>query len=157
MSVIPEVKQDFIGWRLGRVITVVDRGFNSKTNLRELQKTGGHYIAAGEKMSSGKQSVEDALALECELSRLKELDGDAHTKVHCALQSHQTYKRFLKSDKHGNLRSDKEAVKAAERLDGKYLIRTSDDTLSVYVGCHCCSSESQKTAQGAPGEKFARP
>ena len=180
MSVIPQVKKDLIGWRLGRVITVVDRGFNSETNLRELQKTGGHYIA-GEKMSSGKQSVEDALArpgrfktvrdnlevkevvvgdgeartryvlvrnpdearrdelrrethlkrLECELSRLKELDGDSHTKAHCALQSHQTYKRFLKSDKRGNLRIDKEAVKAAERLDGKYLIRTSDDTLSA--------------------------
>lgn len=137
MSVIPQVKQDLIGWRLGRVITVVDRGFNSETNLRELQKTGGHYIA-GEKMSSGKQTVEAALArpgrfktvrdnlevkevvvgdgearvryvlvrnpdearrdqlrreahlnrLECELSRLKELDGDSHTKTHCALQSH---------------------------------------------------------------------
>lgn len=61
MCVIPQVKQDLIGWRLGRVITVVDRGFNSETNLRELQKTGGHYIAS-EKMSSGKQTVEDALA-----------------------------------------------------------------------------------------------
>jgi transposase len=180
MSVIPEVKKDLIGWRLGRVITVVDRGFNSDTNLRELQKTGGHYIA-GEKMSSGKQMVEDALArpgrfktvrdnlevkevvvgdgearvryvlvrnpdearrdalrreshlkkLELELSKLKELDGDSHTKAHCALQSHPTYKRFLKSDKRGNLRIDTQAVKAMERLDGKYLIRTSDDTLSA--------------------------
>ncbi len=27
MSVIPEVKRDLIGWKLGRVISVVDRGF----------------------------------------------------------------------------------------------------------------------------------
>ena len=47
------------------------------------------------------------------------------------LHSNQTYERFLKSDKHGNLRIDKEAVKATERLDGKYLIRTSDDILSA--------------------------
>lgn len=180
MSVIPQVKHGLIGWRLGRVITVVDRGFNSDTNLRELQKTGGHYFA-GEKMLSGKQTVEDALArpgrfktvrdnlevkevvvgdgearvryvfvrnpdevrrdklrreahltrIEYALSKLRELDGDSHTKAHCALQSHPTHKRFLKADKRGNLRIDSQAVKAAERLDGKYLIRISDDTLSA--------------------------
>lgn len=179
-TVIPQVKKDLIGWRLGRVITVVDRGFNSDANLRELQKTGGHYIA-GEKMSSGKPSVEDALSrpgrfktvrdnlevkeivvgdgearvryvlvrnpdearrdalrreshlekLRTELARLKKLDGEAHTKAHCALQSHPTYKRLLKADKRGDLRIDTQAVKELERLDGKYLIRTSDDTLSA--------------------------
>ncbi|GMA65469.1 hypothetical protein NZD89_08430 [Alicyclobacillus fastidiosus] len=61
MTVIPEVKKDLIGWRLGRVVTVVDRGFSSEDNLRELQKAGGHYIA-GEKMTSGKQTVEDAMS-----------------------------------------------------------------------------------------------
>ncbi|MFB6367959.1 IS1634 family transposase, partial [Paenibacillus elgii] len=53
MSVVPEVKKDLIGWKLGRVISVVDRGFSSEENLRYLQRSGGHYIA-GEKLSSGK-------------------------------------------------------------------------------------------------------
>ncbi|WAH35677.1 hypothetical protein NZD86_15530 [Alicyclobacillus dauci] len=70
-------------------------------------------------------------ALEAELARLKEMDNDAHTKAHCRLQSHPTFKRYLKSDKRGNLTVDQQAVKAMERLDGKYLIRTSDDTLSA--------------------------
>lgn len=180
MSVVPEVKKDLIGWKLGRVITVVDRGFCSEDNLRVLQQTGGQYIA-GEKMTSGKPTVEAALAhpgrfktvrdnlevkeiivgdgeackryvlvrnpdeakrdaarrekhleaLRAELARLKELDGDAHTKAHCRLHSHVTYKRYLKIDKRGNLRIDLQAVKAMEHLDGKYLLRTSDDTLST--------------------------
>lgn len=122
------------------MITVVDRGyFNSETNLRGLQKTGGHYIP-GEKISSGKQTVEDALArpgwfktvrdnlevkevvvgdgearvryvlvrnpdearrdqlrreahlkrLDYELSRLKELDGDSHTRAHCARRANDS-------------------------------------------------------------------
>lgn len=58
---ISEVKKDLIGWKLGRVITVVDRGFMSESNLKELQRTGGHYII-GEKMRSGKPEVEQALA-----------------------------------------------------------------------------------------------
>lgn len=180
MSVVEEVKQDLIGWRLGRVITVVDRGFVSESNLRILQCAGGHYIA-GEKMASGKPAVEAALArpgrfrelrpnlkvkevvvgdgearvryvlafnpeeakrdearreamlreLRMELERLKELQGEAHTKAHCRLASHPTFKRYLKQDRWGNLRIDPEAVRQAAHLDGKYLIRTSDDTLST--------------------------
>jgi hypothetical protein len=33
MTVIPEVKKDLIDWKLGRVVTVVDRGFSSEENL----------------------------------------------------------------------------------------------------------------------------
>lgn len=69
--------------------------------------------------------------LQEERARLKELDGEAHTKAHCHLVSHRTYKRYLKVDKRGNLRLDRPAIKAMERLDGKYLLRTSDDTLST--------------------------
>ena len=39
-------------WRLGRVVTVVDRGFSSRENLAYLQRAGGHYIA-GERMRDG--------------------------------------------------------------------------------------------------------
>ena len=58
---IAQVKQDLIGWKLGRVVTVVDRGFTSEENLRTLQRAGGHYIA-GERMLSGKPAVEEALS-----------------------------------------------------------------------------------------------
>lgn len=180
MSVIPEVKRDLIGWKLGRVISVVDRGFSSEENLRILQQAGGHYIA-GERLSAGKPEVEQALShpgrfhkirenlevkevivgdgeariryilvrnaseakrdahtrnkhlekLKEKLSKLKELDGEAHTKAHCRLYSHIVYKKYLKIDAKGNLKINEKAVKEAEKLDGKYLIRTSDDTLSV--------------------------
>ncbi|CAA7601094.1 Transposase, IS4-like [Acididesulfobacillus acetoxydans] len=69
--------------------------------------------------------------LKQKLAKLKELDGEAHTKAHCALYSHIVYKRYLQIDAKGNLRINQKAVKAAERLDGKYLIRTSDDTVSI--------------------------
>jgi DDE family transposase len=44
-SILPEVKDDIRGWRLGRIITVVDRGFSSADNLAYLRRAGGHYIA----------------------------------------------------------------------------------------------------------------
>jgi hypothetical protein len=42
---VEEVKQDLVAWKLGRVVTVVDRGFVSEENLRVLRRAGGHYIA----------------------------------------------------------------------------------------------------------------
>lgn len=179
VSLIEQVKRDLIGWKLGRVITVVDRGFTSEENLRMLQRAGGHYIA-GEKMRSGKPNVEEALSrsgryqevkpnlhvkeivigdgearqryilvrnpeqaerdravrerilqeLREELDRLKDLSAGHHTKAVCALLSHPTYGRYLTQTKTEKLRIDMAKVKAEERLDGKYLLRTSDDTLT---------------------------
>lgn len=69
--------------------------------------------------------------LEEELSRLKETKGEAHSKAACALISHKAYGRYLKTGKSGNPILDKKRITEDERLDGKYLIRTSDDTLSA--------------------------
>ncbi len=44
--------------------------------------------------------------LRMELERLKELQGEAHTKAHCRFASHPTFKRYLKQDRWGNLRID---------------------------------------------------
>lgn len=177
---VQEVKRDLIGWRLGRVVTVLDRGFMSEENLRELQRAGGHYIV-GERMQSGKEAVEAALArpgryqkvrdnvevkevvvgdgeariryimvrnpqqeardrqereqllerLKAELERLRSPEGGGHGKDACRLLTHTTYGPFLKQGKDGLPRIDRDKVKSLERLDGKYLLRTSDDTLAA--------------------------
>ncbi len=56
--------------------------------------------------------------------------GDEHSKEVCKLIAHPTMGRFLTKDKKGHPVVDRAKVKAEERLDGKYLIVTSDDTLT---------------------------
>ncbi len=58
---LPEVKDDLRGWRLGRVVTVVDRGFSSRSNLDYLRRAGGHWIA-GERMRDGNPRAQAALS-----------------------------------------------------------------------------------------------
>ncbi|HHY46808.1 MAG TPA: IS1634 family transposase, partial [Firmicutes bacterium] len=180
MSVIQEVKNDLVGWKLGRVISVVDRGFASEENLRYLQRAGGHYIA-GEPLRRGISKVEEALSRQGRYSKVKDNlevkeiivgDGEArtryilvrnpeeakqdkerrdkviselreklssikkapkseHTKAICALISSPKYGRYLKDTKKGLPKIDNEKIREEEKLDGKYLVRTSDDTLSV--------------------------
>ncbi|MBA3508820.1 MAG: IS1634 family transposase [Thermoleophilaceae bacterium] len=188
MSVISEVKDDLRGWRLGRVITVVDRGFSSEENLRYLTRAGGHWIA-GERMRNASADAQAALArqgryqqvrdnlrvkevlvgqgdgakrfiichnpaeaerdktlrdqtitrLQAELERIKtarakaksQKASDAHHRAECALRDHPTLGRYLRQTKTGRLLIDRANITAEERLDGKYLLSTSDPDLSA--------------------------
>lgn len=188
MSVISQVKDDLRGWRLGRVVTVVDRGFSSDENLRYLTRAGGHWIA-GERMRDGSPDAQAALSrpgryqavrdnlrvkevmvgdgdaakrfivchnpaeadrdkarreqtiarLQAELQRIKAAAAKAttkkaaaaHSKAECALRDHPTLGRYLRQTKTGRLRIDRAKVKAEQRLDGKYLLSTSDPDLSA--------------------------
>jgi len=188
MSVIQEVKDDLRGWRLGRVVTVVDRGFSSDENLRYLTRAGGHWIA-GERMRDGSKDAQEALSrqgryrtvrdnlrvkevlvgegdaakrfivchnpaeadrdkqgrdetitrLEAELDRIKAARAKAknpktdaaHHRAECALRDHPTLGRYLRQTKTGRLLIDHAKIKAEERLDGKYLLSTSDPELSA--------------------------
>jgi len=57
--------------------------------------------------------------------------GEEHSKRVCELVAHPVMGRYLKKDRKGRLEVDRAKVKAEERLDGKYLVVTSDDTLST--------------------------
>src|SRR3954453_17971639 len=188
MSVIKEVKDDLRGWRLGRVVTVVDRGFSSDENLRYLTRAGGHWIA-GERMRDGSpdaaaalarqgryQTVRDSLRvkevrvgdgdaakrfvichnpaeaerertqredtirrLQAELDRINRQRSkaknakakDAHTKAECALRDHPALGRYLRQTQSGRLRIDRAKIAAEAKLDGKFLLSTSDPDLSA--------------------------
>jgi hypothetical protein len=188
MSVITEVKDGLRGWRLGRVVTVVDRGFSSDESLRYLARAGGHWIA-GERMRDGSpdaqaalsrqgryQTVRDNLRVkevhighgdgakrfiichnpaEAERERTQREDtiarltselerietqrakanshkaAEAHTRAECALRDHPALGRYLRQTSSGRLRIDRQKIAAEERLDGKFLLSTSDPDLSA--------------------------
>jgi len=77
--------------------------------------------------------------IETELARLKsqreraktKTEHDAHQRGECALRDHKTLSKYLRQTKTGRLVLDREKIKSEERLDGKYLLRTSDPSLSA--------------------------
>lgn len=56
--------------------------------------------------------------------------GRIHKKAVCSLVSHPTMGRYLRQLKGRGIKVDQRKVKAEEALDGKYLLSTSDDTLT---------------------------
>ena len=69
--------------------------------------------------------------LDGELAALKTLDQEAHHKRECTLRTHASLGRYLRQMPSGRLLIDRDKIKEEERLDGKYLIETSDATLSA--------------------------
>jgi len=199
MTVLQQVKDDLRGWRLGRVVTVVDRGFASDDNLAYLTRAGGHWIA-GERLRDGTadvaqvlsrqgryQQVRDNLRVKevrlgqgdatrrfvlchnpaqaerdrhqreqqlalvaAELERIATLRakagqakatglgrgrraaaGEDHLKAECALRDHPSLGRWLGQAPGGRLAIDRAKVRAEARLDGKFLLSTSDPDLSA--------------------------
>src|SRR5215217_8181383 len=193
-TLLAEVKDDLRAWKLGRVITVVDRGFSAADNLAYLRRAGGHYIA-GMRLRDGNDLIQAALSrqgryqqvrdnlrvkevrldatdrrfvichnpdqqvrdqanreeaitrIEAELARIRgQPDRDrarklsdaarhkaeaAHLRAECALRDHPTLGRWLRQQPNGRLVIDRAKVKAEARLDGKYLLATSDPDLSA--------------------------
>lgn len=79
-----------------------------------------------------KAKREDILRrIEEELKAIGELSGEDHTKAVCELVAHPVYGRYLVTDTKGRVRINQAKVREEERPDGKYLVRTSDDTLSA--------------------------
>ena len=175
-AIIQEVKQDLNDWKLGRVITVLDTGFNSAKNRRHLQGAGDGYII-GEKLRLGKgrklsaalqrggtfkkldnglgikevfedgrrfivvrnsveasrtQNKRDDIVHEAQrrLENLDQLTGKPHTKAACSLRSHSVFGQYIRQTKTGKLCINKGKIRDESRLDGKYLISTSEDDLS---------------------------
>ena len=59
------------------------------------------------------------------------LSAADRNKLYGALCTKPGYKRFIRTTKTGRLRIDRAAVKAEAHLDGKFLLRTSDPTLTA--------------------------
>ena len=60
-SVVEQVQRDLAGWKLNRVVWVMDRGMAGADQRMALQRGGGHVIM-GEKLRSAEKSVVEAMS-----------------------------------------------------------------------------------------------
>lgn len=81
------------------------------------------------------QAEADRITREQNLDRLRceleVINTKKRKKPHCRLLLHQAMGRYVKELKSGKLKIDLAKVKQEEALDGKYLLSTSDESLSV--------------------------
>jgi transposase len=126
-TVLAEVKDDMRDWKLGRVITVVDRGFSSADNLAYLRRAGGHYIA-GMRMRDGGDLVETALSRQGRYQdvrdnlRVKEvrIDGAGDTRfIICHNPEQAERDRHQREQAIARIEAELERIKAQRERDRK--------------------------------------
>ncbi|MFQ5515864.1 MAG: IS1634 family transposase [Myxococcota bacterium] len=69
--------------------------------------------------------------LAAELASLQDQRGKGHTKRVCELRASGRYGHYLRLSKGGKLVIDRAKVGSAERLEGKFVVHTNDDTLNA--------------------------
>lgn len=69
--------------------------------------------------------------IDAELQVLNKQSGKTFLKTKYALLSHISMGRYLKELKSGKLKVDQTKIKQYQKLDGKYLLSTSDESLSA--------------------------
>ncbi|MCD6137005.1 MAG: IS1634 family transposase [Deltaproteobacteria bacterium] len=111
---------------------------DEKLHVKEVFMTKGslkrrYVIAYNQQQARHDRMVPEQLLerLQCELEHLNKLKPKNRTKAKCDLLLHASMKRYVKELKSGKLRMDKGKVREEEKLDGKYLLSTSDMSLSA--------------------------
>jgi transposase len=69
--------------------------------------------------------------LEAELETLRHKAGEQHSKRICQLRASGRYGPYLRLTKTGKAVIDKAVIRTKERLDGKFVVHSNDDTLSA--------------------------
>jgi hypothetical protein len=110
-------------------------------NLRVKQVTVGtgerrrRYVVCfnPDEAARQKHHREQALKeLAAELASMRvHVPGDEHTKRECALRASERYGKYLRLRRGGRLVIDRSKVRAAEKLDGKFVVHSNDDTLTA--------------------------
>jgi transposase len=83
-----------------------------------------------ERQARHRKQVLDELGREIASLR-KPKRGESHSKRTCQLLSTPRFARYLRQTRRGALKIDRTAVRAEEKLDGKWVVTSNDDTLSA--------------------------
>jgi len=119
--------------RQGRYHTVADNLRVKEVILDDGTMRDRFVICHNPEEAKRDQTVREQLLSRVEqaIADTDQLSAAERQKLYGQLCSKRGYKRFIRTTKTGLLRIDRAAVKAEEHLDGKFLLRTSDPTLSV--------------------------
>jgi hypothetical protein len=88
------------------------------------------YVLCLNREEAARQQHRRRRLLEQLAAELEALGSD-HPKAACRLVASKRFGPYLRQDEEGRPSIDPDKVRAAERLDGKFVLTTNDDTLSV--------------------------
>ncbi len=130
LASVAEIKQQVLAAR-GR-FKVIDENLHAKeVTLGDGERRRRYIVCYNPKEAKRQQHHRAELiqALEQELERHPDKTASAQWAIE--LLASGRYKRYLTTTKKGKIRIDRAAIREAQRYDGKWVLETNDDTISL--------------------------
>ena len=127
---VKEVRNEVLG-RAGRYKVVDDNLRVKEVEVGEGVKRRRYIVCFNPRQAARQAHHREQVLAELETELKSHPGQDANAKWAVKLRASGRYGRYLRVSKGGKLNIDRGAAKSAARLDGKWVLITNDDTLSV--------------------------
>jgi transposase len=130
LASVAEIKQEVLSAR-GR-FKVIQENLHAKEVLIGDGERRRRYVLCYNPKEAERQQrlrVQRIEELEAELARHPDKDANAQWAIE--LLASGRYKRYLTTTQKGRIRIDRVAIREAQRYDGKWVLETNDDTISL--------------------------
>jgi transposase len=127
---VGEVQHDVLS-RAGRYKEVAENLWVKEVEVGEGELRRRYLVCHNPREAERQRAHRQEVLAEIEAELAKHRDHDAKSKWTADLRSSGRHGRYVKLDAAGRIAVDRAAVAAAERLDGKWVLQTNDDTLSA--------------------------
>jgi transposase len=128
LAKVKEIRDEVLG-RPGRYATITPE-LEAKEVIVGDGERRRRYVLCLNRDEAARQQHRRRQLLEQLQAELEALGTD-HPKAACRLLASRRFGPYLGQDPHGRPFVDRDKVKAAQRLDGKFVLTSNDDTLSV--------------------------
>ena len=130
MATVAEIKKEVLA-QPGRYTEITSNLHAKEVVLGDGERRRRYILCFNPKEAERQQAHRDGIVrlLEEELASHRDRDASAQWAVE--LLASKRYKRYLTTTEAGKLRLDRAAITEAKRYDGKWVLETNDDTISL--------------------------
>jgi transposase len=130
MASVTEIKRDVLTKR-GRYTVIRDNLHAKEVIVGEGERRRRYILCYNPKEAKRQKTHREKIVsfLEKELERHPSRQATAQWAIE--LLASVRYKRYLTMTKSNNIRSDRKSIREAEKYDGKWVLETNDDTISI--------------------------
>jgi transposase len=130
MGSVSEVKEDVLA-RAGRFKVITENLHAKEVTVGDGELRRRYIVCYNPREAERQRKHREQVVKELEQELDKHPDRTATARWAIDLLASGRYKRYLTIDKKGRIRLDRGAVREVAKLDGKWVLQTNDDTLTL--------------------------
>lgn len=130
MGSVKEIKEEVLSQR-GRYKEISENLKAKEVEVGDGERRRKYIVCYNPKEAKKQRKHRESVVEGLDEELKKHPDHNANAQWAIEILASGRYKKYVKTDEKGMIRIDKKAIKEAEKYDGKWVLLTNDDTLTV--------------------------